>query len=83
MLGISIEHIVILIVILLIFGPGRLPDLGQRIGKAVKNFKDGFSGIQEASYRKLDEDPKRKNASDEAPKETVAKKDDPNSDEKA
>lgn len=48
MYGISGEHLLILLVILLIFGPRRLPDLGHSIGRTMKNFKDGISGNQEA-----------------------------------
>jgi sec-independent protein translocase protein TatA len=44
MYGISGEHLLILLVILLTFGPRRLPDLGHSIGRTMKNFKDGLSG---------------------------------------
>lgn len=48
MYGISGEHLLILLVILLIFGPRRLPDLGHSIGRTMKNFKDGISGNHDA-----------------------------------
>lgn len=48
MYGISGEHLLILLVILLIFGPRRLPDLGHSIGRTMKNFKDGLSGNHNA-----------------------------------
>ena len=58
MFGISFEHIIILAIILLIFGPKRLPELGNTMGKAMKNFKDSLNGVEEAKYRKLpDETP--------------------------
>lgn len=42
----SIGHILIFALILLIFfGPSRLPALGQSIGKAIKGFKQGLSEI--------------------------------------
>ncbi|MGZ3711499.1 MAG: twin-arginine translocase TatA/TatE family subunit [Bdellovibrionota bacterium] len=44
MFGISGEHLLVLLVILLIFGPKRLPDLGHSIGRTMKNFKDAMSG---------------------------------------
>jgi sec-independent protein translocase protein TatA len=53
MLGLSFEHIIIIFVILLIFGPKKLPELGNTLGKAIKNFKDSVSGTEEPSYRKL------------------------------
>jgi sec-independent protein translocase protein TatA len=31
--------IVILIIVLIIFGPGKLPELGRSIGKAIRGFK--------------------------------------------
>jgi len=54
MFGISGEHLLILGIILLIFGPRRLPELGHTLGRAMKNFKDAVSGVEEAKYRKLD-----------------------------
>ena len=54
MFGISFEHILIVGVILLIMGPRRLPELGNTMGKAIKNFKDSISGIEEASYKKVE-----------------------------
>jgi sec-independent protein translocase protein TatA len=40
----SVIHILVLAVILLVFfGPSRLPGLGQSIGKAIRGFKDGLS----------------------------------------
>lgn len=42
----SISHVLILTFILLIFfGPDRLPALGQSIGKAVRGFKDGMNDV--------------------------------------
>jgi sec-independent protein translocase protein TatA len=40
MFGIGMpEMIVILIVALVFFGPGKLPELGSSIGKAIRGFK--------------------------------------------
>ncbi len=36
------ELIIILIVVLLIFGPKNLPKLGSALGKTVKNLRDGM-----------------------------------------
>lgn len=42
----SLTHILILAVILLIFfGPSRLPALGQSLGKAIRGFKQGLNEI--------------------------------------
>jgi sec-independent protein translocase protein TatA len=34
------ELVVILVIIILIFGANRLPDIGRGIGKGIRNFKD-------------------------------------------
>jgi sec-independent protein translocase protein TatA len=58
MFGISGEHLLILGIVLLIFGPKRLPELGNTLGKAIRNFKDAVSGVEEAKFRKIIEDEK-------------------------
>jgi sec-independent protein translocase protein TatA len=39
------ELIVLAIVLLLIFGPKRLPEIGKSMGKGMREFKDSVSGI--------------------------------------
>jgi len=36
------ELLVLLVVVLLIFGPKRLPELASSLGKSIKHFKDGL-----------------------------------------
>lgn len=43
-----------LAIVLLIFGPRKLPELGQTLGRAMKNFKDGLAGVENATYQKID-----------------------------
>jgi sec-independent protein translocase protein TatA len=38
------ELIIILIVVLLIFGPKRLPQLGKQLGGGMREFKDSIQG---------------------------------------
>lgn len=38
------EWIVILVVVLVIFGPKNLPKLGKSLGSTVKNLREGMSG---------------------------------------
>jgi sec-independent protein translocase protein TatA len=38
------ELIVLLVVLLLIFGPKRLPEMGRSLGKGMREFKDSISG---------------------------------------
>lgn len=38
-------HIIfILIIVLIIFGPGKLPELGKGLGKGIHEFKDAIRG---------------------------------------
>ena len=39
--------IVILVIVLIIFGPGKLPELGGSLGKAIKGFKNAMSDKEE------------------------------------
>ncbi|NBU20092.1 twin-arginine translocase TatA/TatE family subunit [bacterium] len=75
MFGVSGEHLLILGIILLIMGPRRLPELGNTLGKAIRNFKDAIAGVEEASYRKLEDSPSqqaRSQSSDPSPNQTSA-----------
>jgi sec-independent protein translocase protein TatA len=51
------ELIVILVIILIIFGAGKLPEIGSGIGRGIKNFKKATQGEQE----KLSSSDERKN----------------------
>ena len=41
------ELIIILIVVLVIFGPKNLPKIGSALGKTVKNVREGMEGDDE------------------------------------
>ena len=43
------ELIIILVIVLIIFGAGRLPELGGALGKGVKEFKQASKEVEEAS----------------------------------
>lgn len=38
------DVIVVLVVVLLVFGPKRLPQLGRGLGQGMREFKDGITG---------------------------------------
>jgi sec-independent protein translocase protein TatA len=38
------ELVVILVIVVIIFGAGKLPDLGAGLGKGIKNFKKATHG---------------------------------------
>ena len=47
--GISIwELMILLLVLLLIFGAKRLPEMGRSLGKGMREFKDSVTGVEEA-----------------------------------
>lgn len=48
MFGIGMpELIIILVIILIIFGAGKLPEIGGAIGKGIRNFKKSVSETTE------------------------------------
>ncbi len=48
----------ILLIVLIIFGPGKLPDLGRGLGKGIKEFKDAVKGGIDKSPEKTEEEKK-------------------------
>jgi len=41
------ELILILVLALIIFGPGKLPDVGRALGKGIKEFKNATTSVTE------------------------------------
>jgi sec-independent protein translocase protein TatA len=48
------ELLVILVIIVIIFGAGKLPEIGSGIGKGIKNFKEATR--KEEEKKALDDD---------------------------
>jgi sec-independent protein translocase protein TatA len=59
-----LEIVIILVIVLVIFGPKRLPDLGRSLGRGMREFKDSVTG------KDTDELPEP--SSDEKPEPTAA-----------
>ena len=55
------ELIIILVIVLVVFGAGRLPEIGSALGKSIKNFKKASDGKDE-----IDIKPKKDNDTKEA-----------------
>jgi sec-independent protein translocase protein TatA len=55
MFGIGMpELIIILVIILIIFGAGKLPEIGAGMGKAIKNFKKATTDEEKKPSEKIE-----------------------------
>ena len=73
-LGLGVpELLVILIVVLVIFGPKNLPKLGKSLGETVKNVREGMDGEEGAEEENEDakaaEDEKANDTDEDADKQ--------------
>lgn len=62
MFGLSLEHLLVIGIILLLFGARKLPALGQSFGQSIRNFKGSFEAQE---YKEPESEPETKS------KETV------------
>ena len=58
-----LEIVILLVIVLLIFGPKRLPDLGRSLGRGMREFKDSVTG------KDSDDEPPRLAKTESAPAE--------------
>lgn len=61
MFGIGMtEMIIVLVIVLIVFGAGKLPDIGKGLGQGIKNFKKAVGGQddEDASAKKEIDDKK-------------------------
>lgn len=49
------EIIIIVLVVLLLFGGKKIPELMRGLGKGVKSFKDGVHGVEDKQEEKKEE----------------------------
>ena len=60
MFGIGMpELIIILVIILIIFGAGKLPEIGSGIGKGIRNFKKATNEAKEEIASSAEEEEKK------------------------
>jgi TatA/E family protein of Tat protein translocase len=51
------ELIIILVIALLVIGPGKLPEVGSSLGKSLREFRKASSDVQEAATVTVDTSP--------------------------
>ncbi len=62
MFGLGVQELlVILVIVLVVFGPSKLPQIGSGLGKAIRDFKKGISGDE---AEESDKDAKKENPKD-------------------
>ncbi len=59
------ELIIILVIALVILGPGKLPDVGAALGRSIREFRKASADVQEAS--RIDTSPLPPSSSAAAP----------------
>lgn len=53
----SFWHLLMVLgIVLIFFGPSRLPGLGNSLGKAIRGFKEGLKGLEEGDERDANND---------------------------
>lgn len=67
------ELLIILVVILLIFGPKNLPKLGSALGKTVKNLREGIGG-GDKEIEEVEEEEEVEEVEEEQPVKKTVKK---------
>ena len=51
------ELIIVLVIALIVVGPGKLPDVGAALGKSIKEFRNASADVQEAVKINVDTSP--------------------------
>lgn len=53
MFGLSLSHLLVLLVVILLFGSRRLPELGSSLGRTINAFKKGLEGDDENEKKRI------------------------------
>jgi sec-independent protein translocase protein TatA len=59
---------IILVIILIVFGVGKLPQVGESLGRGLRSFRKAQSGEDEEKEEPKDEKPAAKEITEEKPK---------------
>jgi len=52
------EWIIILVIVVLLFGPGRIGKISGELGRSIRAFKDGLSGSEDDQEKKPENEEK-------------------------
>lgn len=64
MFGLGIgELLVILVIVMIIFGAGKLPEIGEGLGRGIRNFRKAVKTPDEIDITPKEDDPERKEES--------------------
>lgn len=63
MFGLSLGHLLIVLVVVLLFGARRLPELGAALGKGLRAFRKGLEGKDDSEKLNHDRDKKSDDSS--------------------
>jgi TatA/E family protein of Tat protein translocase len=67
-----LELVIILVIALLILGPGKLPEVGSALGKSIREFRKASSDVQDAVKLNVDTTPLPNTLSSQATANTPA-----------
>lgn len=66
------ELVVILLIVLLVFGASRLPQIGEGLGKAIKGLKRGLATDDDIEVTSTEKRVSSKSGADDLPKSDVS-----------
>ena len=50
----TVEILIILFIVLIVFGAGKLPKIGEGLGKGIRGFKKEIAGLPDKSEKSVD-----------------------------
>ncbi|MEM6428939.1 MAG: Sec-independent protein translocase protein TatB [Deinococcota bacterium] len=67
------EMLIILVVVLLVFGPRRLPEMAKGMGQAVREFRKGIRDMKDEIEKEVSDDDSKKTVSQSASSQSSEK----------
>ena len=82
MMGIGFpELMIILVIIMIIFGAGKLPEIGSAFGNSIRNFKKSMKEAEENAEENAEELPETTDEASDTAEVTEGDSDEPKTDE--